>query len=176
MKIEERYTWMVFYEELADKLLPYKKDRSKLIAKILSMYEGLDLKVPKLDSTPAPVDIDPYTVFGLFNKGISDLNRRKLVAAIAKEFEILSPIPRVFHGVPTLSPLNAAFYAFVGDERRKEQDIDNLWWVFEAEIALAENDSEETRSSFVSAYDSTVGQFGLGWKLTMGLYWARPHA
>ena len=68
---EELYTWVPFYTELANKLLPYKNDRAALIDKLQAMYESIDTKLPKLDDGGVPNDIDPFTIFGLFNKGIS---------------------------------------------------------------------------------------------------------
>ena len=174
--VKEHCTWTGFYSRLADKLLTFKNDRRSLMNKLLSLYEGVDMKLPKLDSSSTPADIDPYTVFGLFNKGISDTNRRKIVSAFAEAFGIEADQPKDFQGVPTLNNLNATFYAFKGDGRRGEHDIDNLWRTFEAEIKLAAEDSELNRAEFVEAYDATIGQFGLGWKLTMGLYWVRPYA
>ena len=45
---EELYTWVPFYTELANKLLPYKNDRAALIDKLQAMYESIDTKLPKL--------------------------------------------------------------------------------------------------------------------------------
>lgn len=167
-------TWTSFYQEFADKLAAFKDDRPSLIEKVGGMYEAIGMKLPKLDADGVPVDIDPYTVFGLFNKGISDSNRRKIVAALAERFGVEAPLPDDYDGAPILNNLNATFYAFVDDPRRGEGDIDNLWRVFEAQIALSAHDSSESRRAFELAYDAAVGQFGLGWKLTMGLFWARP--
>lgn len=167
-------TWIPFYQELADKLLGFRDDRQGLIEKLQTLYRGIDMKFPKLDSAAIPVDIDPYTVFGLFNKGISDSNRRKIVAAFAEEFGVDAQQPKDYDGIPVLNNLNATFYAFAGDKRRGERDIDNLWNLFEAELDLADEDTISSRSRFKSAFNSTVGQFGLGWKLTMGIYWVRP--
>ena len=166
--------WVPFYEELADKLLAFKNDRPALIEMTMSVYQSLGMKLPTLESTPVPDDIDPYTFYGLFNKGISDANRRRITSAIADEFGIQSERPEDFSGAPVLNNLNATFYAFTGDRRRKDGDIDRLWSLLEAEIELASHDDEAARTRFVSAFDGTVHQFGLGWKLTMGLYWARP--
>lgn len=171
---DEHCTWTRFYEELADALIPYKSDREGLIGKLRALYEGIGMKFPKLDSSDTPADIDPYTVFGLFNKGISETNRKKIIAAIAEAFDIDAAQPSDFDGIPVLNNLNATFYAFVGDDRRGEHDIDNLWRVFETEITLAADGSAENRRAFVEAFDTTVTQFGLGWKLTMGLYWVSP--
>lgn len=171
---EQQFTWVEFYSELADKLLPYKDNRPALIEKLHTVYSDIGMKFPKLDSSQTPVDIDPYTVFGLFNKGLSETNRKKIAEGLARAFGIEASQPSDFDGIPLVMALNATFYAFTGDKRRGEHDIDNLWRIFEAELALAEEDTEKTRAEFIAAFDSTITQFGLGWKLTMGLYWARP--
>lgn len=170
----QRYTWTSFYSELSDKLLLFKDDRRLLIEKLQKLYEGIGISFPKLDSDPVPADIDPYTVFGLFNKGISEVNRKSIIAGIAEAFDIEAGQPTDFDGIPVVNNLNATFYAFSSDPRRGESDIDNLWRVFVAELALASNDNEETRTAFVSAFETAIVQFGIGWKLTMGLYWSRP--
>ena len=168
------FSWVDFYMELADRLLPYKDDRGALIEKLQALYANLGMKFPKLDSGDAPADIDPYTVFGLFNKGISLANRTKIAAALGRALGVNAQPPTAFPGTPLLSNLNATFYAFVGDHRRGEHDIDNLWRVFEAQLALARTDNERARAEFAAAYNDAIGQFSLTWKLSMGLYWARP--
>ncbi|MCI6680813.1 MAG: AAA family ATPase [Parafannyhessea umbonata] len=172
---DSRYTWVAFYMELADKLVAFKDNRQELIRDLQALYGDIGIKLPKLDSLETPADIDPYTVFGLFNKGITEANRKKIISGMADKFGVAAAQPRDFTGLPVLNNLNATFYAFSDDERRGERDIDNLWRVFEAELALSAEDDEPNRKAFVDAFDDTVGQFGLGWKLTMGLYWARPH-
>lgn len=167
-------SWVPFYEELADRLLPFKDNRGALIDKIVHLYQVIGMKLPTLESMPVPGDIDPYTFYGLFNKGISDANRRRITSAIADEFGMRAASPEDFGGIPLLNNLNATFYAFTDDRRRKDGDIDHLWALLEAEVELASHGGEAARTRFVSAFDGTVHQFGLGWKLTMGLYWARP--
>ena len=168
------FSWVKFYMELADRLLPYKDDRSALIEKLQALYASLGMKFPKLDSGDAPADIDPYTVFGLFNKGVSLANRIKVATALGGALGVNAQPPTAFPGTPLLSNLNATFYAFVGDHRRGEHDIDNLWRAFEAQLALDRTDNEQTRAEFVTAYNDAIEQFSLTWKLSMGLYWARP--
>ena len=169
-----KFTWISFYKELSDKLLTYRDRRDDLINKLATVYESIGMSLPKLEADELQ-DIDPFTVFGLFNKGITDANRQKIIAGIAKVFDIGADQPTDFEGIPVLNNLNATFYAFANDEHRGEHDIDNLWHVFEAELVLAADDSEENRKAFVDAFDAAVIQFTLGWKLTMGLYWARPY-
>lgn len=173
---EEKYTWIGFYSEFADKLLMFKGDRNELISKLVRVYQVIGMKLPKLESTFIPSDIDPFTVFGLFNKGISDANRRRIVASLAEEFGIAADQPTDFEGIPVLNNLNATFYRFDGDEHRKSDDIDRLWDVFEACIAYADLPNVQTRANFIASYNNVFERYGVGWRLTMGLYWARPYA
>lgn len=171
----KQFKWVDFYMEFATKLLEYKKDRSTLISKLQGVYSGIGIKLPKLEKDNVPKDIDPFTVFGLFNKGITDSNRITILGGIAREFGVVSDIPDGFSGILVLNNMMATFYAFEGDERRKDDDIDNLWKAFEAAIYLAENDSQENRQMFSVLYDQVKAQFAVRWNLTMGLYWIRPY-
>lgn len=140
-----QFEWINFYSEFATKLLSYKNDRKLLIKKINDVYAAIDLKMPKLESGDEIIDIDPFTVFGLFNKGITNANRIAIIKSIAKEFAIEAKTPDVFDGIPVLNNLKATFYGFKED--RKENDIDNIWNVFEAAIVLADEDNETNRKS-----------------------------
>ena len=53
-------------------------------------------------------------------------------------------------------------------------DIDPLWRVFEDGIVLADADNEDNRQSLLDSYGRIFQAQGLGRKLTMGLFWARP--
>lgn len=77
------YGWIDFYTELADKLLPYKDSRPELIRKVRQVYANVGIKLPKLENDNNPKDIDPFTVFGLFNKGISNANRIAIIKGIS---------------------------------------------------------------------------------------------
>lgn len=164
--------WIEFYSEFASQLLTYKNDRDTLIEKLQLIYKSIDIKLPKLDYDGKVIDIDPFTVFGLFNKGITEANRISIIKGLAAEFAVNARVPASFDGIPVLNNLNATFYRF-GDER-DPQDIDNLWTLFEAAIAYADDNSSNNRQSFVEAYDQVKDLKGNRWKLTMGLYWIRP--
>ncbi|MCR5220456.1 MAG: ATPase, partial [bacterium] len=99
---QAEYTWTGFYSEFADKLLRYKNDRSTLIAKLQKIYEVIKIKMPKLDTNGVSKDIDPFTVLGLFNKGITDTNRKNIITGIASEFGVKAEIPEDFAGIPVL--------------------------------------------------------------------------
>lgn len=122
-----QFDWINFYSELATKLLSFKNDRKALIEKIKAVYTSIDMKIPKLDSVDEIIDIDPFTVFGLFNKGITNSNRLSIITGIANEFGIEAKIPDNFDGIPVLNNLKATFYGF---DKRKENDIEHLWELF----------------------------------------------
>ena len=173
--MDKQFGWIDFYTCLANKLLAYKNDRKLLIERIREVYNHSGISMPTLDHNGIPSDIDPFTVFGLFNKGISKANRKVIISNIAEVFSIDAEQPVEFDGIPVLNNLNATFYAFNNDSRRKPGDIDRLWTLFDAALAYADSCDEENRELFVKAFDNVHGQFGLSWKLTMGLYWIRPY-
>ena len=47
------------------------------------------MSVPKLESGDEIIDIDPFTIFGIFNKGITNANRIAILNGIASEFGIV---------------------------------------------------------------------------------------
>ncbi|MBF6978232.1 AAA family ATPase [Aerococcaceae bacterium zg-BR22] len=168
-----QFEWINFYSEFATKLLLFKNDRKSLIGKINAVYTAIGMKVPKLESGDEIIDIDPFTVFGLFNKGISNANRIAIIRGFATEFEVHAKVPDNFDGIPFLNNLKATFYGFKDD--RKENDIDNIWNVFEAALTLADEDNEDNRHQFSKWYDVVHDQLCIRWNLTMGLYWIRPY-
>ncbi|MGM9849836.1 MAG: AAA family ATPase [Bacilli bacterium] len=170
--------WTDFYMEFADKLLEYKDNRTELIQKIQKVYEKININLPTLEkdigrNTIIPYDIDPFTIFALFNKGITDENRIKIVNGIKEEFSIKSDIPTSFFGIPVVNNLAATFYYFTGN--RGEEDIDNLWEVFESALNYSKDFNEDSRKELVNYYNKVIEQKGIKWNITMGLYWIRPN-
>ena len=162
-----QYDWIDFYTEFTTKLLPFKTDRKTLIQKIYAVYDTVGISVPKLESGDEIIDIDPFTIFGTFNKGITNANRIAILNGIASEFGIAATVPSNFDGIPVLNNLKATFYGFKDD--RKANDIDNLWSLFEVALALADNDTEDNRQKFSEAYDKVHDQLCIRWNITMGL-------
>lgn len=168
-----KFEWIDFYSEFATKLLLFKNDRKALIERINDVYTAINMQVPKLESGGDIIDIDPFTIFGIFNKGITNSNRIAIIRSIANVFGIESKVPNNFDGIPVLNNLKATFYAFKED--RKADDIDNIWNVFEAALRLADNDTEQNRKEFSKWYDLVHDQRCIRWNITMGLYWIRPY-
>ena len=109
------FDWIPFYKELADKLLDYKNNRPQLIKIIKDVFNSIGMDLPTLEKANNIIDIDPFTVFGLFNKRLTDDNRKKIVSGLAEILDLKAPLPTMFNSIPILNALNATYYAFVGE-------------------------------------------------------------
>lgn len=57
-------------------------------------------------------DICPFTIFGSFNKGITNANRIAILEQFAKQFSIKAAVPIEFDGIPVVMNLSAWFFAY----------------------------------------------------------------
>ncbi|HEQ3514762.1 McrB family protein [Vibrio cholerae] len=174
---KQRFKWTQFYEEFADKLLAYKDDRASLMAAIHNLPNKID-SISVLQDQPEEgtkellSDICPFTVFGLFNRGITDANRIAIANELAAFLEVETPVPNSFEGIPVVNNQRSWFFGY--KYRRGEHDIDILWNLFEAAIEHANNSETDTAEALYEAYEAATKCWGTGWNLSMGLYWIRP--
>jgi 5-methylcytosine-specific restriction protein B len=174
---KRRFNWTRFYEAVADKLFTFKGRRAELIAgihAIASKVDGLsNLQDQFQDGTGGPLkDICPFTAMGIFNRGITDANRKTIATELANLLGVSEPVPNSFEGIPVLNNQKSWFFGF--DNKRQPDDIDTLWEIFSQAITFAESDDADARSAFIAAYDNATQRYGVGWNLSMGLYWIRP--
>ena len=172
-----RFEWTRFYEAVADGLLGFRDRREELISgihRIASRVDGLsNLQDRSADGLLGPLrDICPFTVMGIFNRGITDANRKVIAGELAGLIGVSEPVPDSFEGVPILNNQKSWFFGFA--DRREADDIEALWEAFAQAIACADSDDTDGRAAFAAAYDNATQRFGVGWNLTMGLYWIRP--
>ena len=175
------YSWEPFYKEFAYRLLDYKNNRGDLVKFVKDMYEETNISMPKLDSDYNLIDIDPFTVFGLFNKSsMKQENRLKIVNSLAKKLKVSVDVPTDFDGIPVLNNQSATFYRFYSGDNdadiRKETDIDDLWSLFEYALRYAENKSIENRDKLIKYFDVAINmKYNANSKITMGLFWIAPN-
>lgn len=115
MNEQNQFDWVDFYKEFASKLLDYKDRRDELVEKVKAIYTMTGMNMPTLEKDNNLIDIDPFTVFGLFNKKLKDDNRIKILTAIAELFDVKTAVPTSFDSLPVLNPQNATFYYFIGE-------------------------------------------------------------
>lgn len=169
------FDWAPFYEEFAEKLLEYKDNRESLVSKIKAAFDNVEkLDLPKLDDEGEFDDIDPFTVFSLFNRGLTDDNRKDIISQFKTLFDVKAKVPSSFDGIPIANAINAAFYDFKSSNRKTDA-IDNIWKLFEATLNLAKDDNAETRNTFAKYFDIVINQPRIARaKLTIALYWIAP--
>lgn len=173
MNEKNEFEWIAFYQEFASKLLNYKAHRTELVEKVKAIYANTGMNMPTLERNNNLIDIDPFTVFGLFNKKLTDNNRMKILTAIAELFDVKAPVPTSFDSLPVLNPQNATFYYFV--DERGEEDIDDLWDLFDSALSYSKEPTEEHREIISHYFDVAINKKGNGnSKITMALYWISP--
>ena len=106
------FAWTDFYAEFATSLLDYANNRADLIEKVKQIYANAKMKLPTPEKENNIVDIDPFTIFGLFNKGITDSNRIAILNQIKSLFDISADVPNNFDGIPVLNNMSATFYSY----------------------------------------------------------------
>ena len=167
-----KFTWIPFYEEFATKLLAYKNKREELLELIKLCYEDLPFEYPFREQGREDYDdIDPFTIFGTFNKSIKDENRIIILKKYKEVFSVEAEVPKDFVGIPFLMNVSAWFFAYKAN--RAEHDIDNLWHLFEVALALADGDTSQEKE-FIDIYNQVITQRQVKWNITIGLYWVRP--
>lgn len=160
-----RFTWIPYYKEFAEKLLQYRHDRQPLLKIIYDKRDELYAGYlhDKGGYNDLCTDIDPFSVFGLFNRGIKEVNRFHSTEVFKKILDISSDIPSDFEGIPILN--NQKSYLFGYKNKRGADDIENLWILFEK--LLKNEDIEEI-------YNTVITQYGVRINITMALFWIRP--
>lgn len=167
------YSWIKFYSEFADRLLTFRSNRAALIEKIKRSFETIQFKLPTLEQNNEIVDIDPFTVFGLFNKGITGDKRIKIARQLAFELGVHTEVPDSFDGIPLVNNQKATYYQF--KDSRQDDDIENLWEVFEQALAYADAPDKHNEQLLIQSFNTAIRQYGVKWNLTMGLFWIRPN-
>lgn len=177
---KKRFGWIPFYMAMADRLLAYRDRREELLQGIRAIAEGKDyvtvLQDRNADGSSVPLtDICPFTTMALFNRGLKDENRVQLARELAAFLGVEEDVPESFEAVPTVNNQSTWFFAYA--DKRGPGDIEALWEVFARAIAYYANvrdAREEDRRAFCEAYDAAARVNGVGWNLSIGLYWIRP--
>lgn len=174
--MDNQFVWVNFYKEFASKLLAYKNNRGELVEKVKAIYAETGINMPTLEKDNQLVDIDPFTVFGLFNKSsMREANRIKIITAVRKIFDVVTAVPDSFDSIPVLNNQNATFYYFI--DSRGDEDIDDLWNLFDSALKYAADPSADNRDVLSKYFDLVINKKGNGnSKITMGLYWISPNS
>lgn len=159
------FTWIPYYKEFAQRLTQFQKDRKRLLNLIYDNRDELLAKYLHDQGGEGDLleDIDPFTVFGLFNRGIKHENRINSAKLFKNILDIKADIPKDFEGIPVLNNQKSHFFGF--RSHRGKNDIQNLWNLF-IKVVNDENFEEE--------YNTVIKQFIIKVNITMRLFWIRP--
>ena len=166
-----KYDWTNIYQEFANRLLEYKNNRTELINKLKNVYEEINLKYPLEYKGEELNNVDPFTIIGTFNKGITNDNRIKIISKIKEKFNLISDVPTDFSGIPILNNQRAWFFVHT-----RNDDIENLWILFETALQFSKYPNDENYKKFCEIFNRIEEQKLIKWNITIGLFWISPYA
>jgi 5-methylcytosine-specific restriction protein B len=166
--MKDIFEWITFYKELAQKLLDFKDNPSKLASVIYENFDR-DKEIKFLHDGDGSDfnEIDPFTVFSIINRVMK--NRVDMIKKMKEVFDISAKAPDSFEGIPTQNPINASFCCFSKDRSEDGKDIERLWNLFEKALQGDEN-MEECFNAVLKQKSVAIP------KLTMGLFYVNPYS
>ena len=171
---EMNFDWINYYREFATSIARYKNDRRELVERLKKTYAKANIPMPILELYNELFDLDPFTVFGLFNRlKMPDEQRIKIMSGLAVNIGVGAEIPTHFDSIPVLNELDTTFYRF--NDQRDMNDIDRLWTLFERAMNYAAAPNPMNRQALGEYFDICLKVKGNGnIKITKGLYWIAP--
>lgn len=159
----QKFSWIPFYMEMADKLLTFKNNRKALVDIVYSL-DSQYVKYIHTDDGGRYPDIDPFTFFGIFNRGNSYEKRIKIATFFKEQLGIEAEVPENLEGIPTVFFVMSCFCwsAYI------DTDVQPLWDLFEAVL-------KKEQGKIEILFDKVCKQKGIKWNITMGLFWIRPY-
>ena len=169
MEVENRFSWIPFYTELAEKILTYKDKRKELTDIVYELGISADYlhdnKMQKFN------ELHPFAIFGVFNRRLTEKNRKKICQYFKGKFSLSSDIPSDFDGIPILNNMNSFWgLPFSGIDENNKSEIDENWELFKIVLSDDFNDN-----IFCNLFDKVIKQNGTKWSVTMALFWISPY-
>lgn len=166
------YSWIPIYKELSRKLLDYRDKQAELLT-LLRELEQADLPMINLrDKGPRGAnkpltEIDPFTFFATFNRKTRDDNRIAILNRYREYFNLSSPAPDDFSGIPIMDPRKSWFLPW--ESERDPGDVPALWDFAHAIVTMVPSAIPDTlfnRCLQIHCVSAT--------NLTMGMFWMQP--
>ena len=159
----QNFSWIPFYMEMADKLLAFKNNRKALVDIMYSLDSQYVSYIHTNDGGRYP-DIDPFTFFGIFNRGNSFEKRKKIAAFFKERLGVKAEVPENYEGIPIVFAVMSCFCW----SENIDTNIQPLWNLFEAVL-------KKEQEKIENLFDIVCKQKGIKWNITMGLFWIRPY-
>ena len=164
--MEGKLTWIPLYAELTKALLSCKNDRKPLVDWIYSDISQVGEKslveyIHMRDGSKVK-DIDPFSVFAIFNRPLKVENRVAMLKMFKERFGLKAEVPKEFEGIPTVNSQRAFFFGWDDHGER----ISDLWELYE-NVILDKDISQ--------LFDKVIADGVPKYSLTMVLYWIAPY-
>ena len=166
------FSWIPIYSEIARKVLEFEARQGELLELLNRLQKG-GLKVGFFNDYDAEgkrfalAEMDPFTFFSTFNRNQTFETRRSIVVAIKSEWNLESPAPQDFDGIPQANAQNSWYFSY--KKSREPHAVPLLW------RAAREACSSTFRDYDAKLFDETLNIRCVGLaKLTFGLFWLNP--
>lgn len=169
---EFMFSWVPIHREAIHRILEHRQNQKVLLTILREMdQQGLNvinLQDKGADGQAIPLaEIDPFTFLASFNRGVTDENRRKNWSFLKTRWNLKSPAPNDFNGIPVLHPMRSWFMPWA--KEREKDHVERLWQI--ASLA-AEGSIEQVGAD---AFDQCLNLPLVGMaSLTIGLFWINP--
>src|SRR6188474_97017 len=117
------FTWKPIHKEAVRRILSFSEAQQQLLAVLREMNQK-GLKVISLDDKtaegPVPLaEIDPFTFFASFNRGITEDNRKDEWRFLKQKWNLSSAVPEDFAGIPIVHNMKSWFFSYA---RKRDKD------------------------------------------------------
>jgi 5-methylcytosine-specific restriction enzyme B len=166
------FSWQPIYREIADRVFQMESQQGELL-RLIADIAGRNLPVGSLkdrlqDGTEVPLgEIDPFTFFATFNRGQSDTSRKAILTVIKDAWNLRSPLPEDFHGIPVVNAMASWYFGY--SSIRNADDVPALWRLAREVMSKSPDELDPGLIDRCTAIHSV----GLP-KITMGMFWLRP--
>lgn len=167
------FTWKPIYAEIAAKLPEFAEQNAMLVALMIRWHDQ-GLKVSSVadkdvgDVEVPMAEVDPFSFFANFNRGVTDDNRRAILAAIKSEWGLASDLPEDFDGLPIMNSQSSWFMPY--KKRREPDHVARLWRFYLHCLQLESAEQLDTEQFDACCALRRVAPASL----TMGMFWSRP--
>jgi 5-methylcytosine-specific restriction enzyme B len=163
-----KFSWIPIYQKIAQEILKYENNQKGLIQLIIQLQNHglptISLKDKNAKDEEIPLkEIDPFTFFATWNRGITDENRNKIISELQRLLNITINLPEDYSGIPVVNNQQSWFFGYEKD--RTTEDIPLLWTLFRE--ALSNNINPDT-------FESVLKIRCVKYNITMGLFWINP--
>ncbi|MBO5483147.1 MAG: AAA family ATPase [Spirochaetaceae bacterium] len=166
--LETKYTWIPYYTELAQKVLEFKDRRGELMDIIYSLpnqYTKFLQWMPENGEGVENPEIDPFSIFCIFNRGWTDANRMEILSHLKAKLDIKAEIPQDFASIPLLDNRKSFFRSENSPDYTTEM-FDLFWNLFEAVVL--------NTSDFQVYFDQIISLKHISYGLTFMMFCINP--